>query len=77
MVVLRWTTGGSYLLAELDGAVSRLRYAAFHLIPYYPRLSSAIHVTDLTGIVDEDLDKMAGEHIDEPANEDPDNAESD
>ena len=24
MVVLRWTTGGSYLLAELDGAVSRL-----------------------------------------------------
>ena len=73
MVVLRWTTGGSYLLAELDGAVSRLCYAAFRLIPYYPRLCSAIRVTDLTGIVDEDLDKMAGEHIDE----DPDNAESD
>ncbi|OJA17876.1 hypothetical protein AZE42_14006 [Rhizopogon vesiculosus] len=36
MVVLRRTTGGSYLLAKLDGAVSRLCYAAFRLIPYLP-----------------------------------------
>ena len=40
MVVLRWTTSRSYLLVELDGAVSRLCYAAFRLIPYYPCLSS-------------------------------------
>ena len=40
MVVLCWTTGRSYLLVELDGAVSRLCYAAFRLIPYYPCLSS-------------------------------------
>ncbi|KIJ07502.1 hypothetical protein PAXINDRAFT_33858, partial [Paxillus involutus ATCC 200175] len=34
MVVLCRTTGGSYLLAELDGSVSKLRFAAFHLLPY-------------------------------------------
>ena len=34
MVVIRRTTGGSYILAELDGAVSRLRYAAFRIIAY-------------------------------------------
>ncbi|KAJ8591966.1 hypothetical protein M405DRAFT_692039, partial [Rhizopogon salebrosus TDB-379] len=36
MVVLRRTIGGSYLLAELDGSVSQLRYAAFQLLPYHP-----------------------------------------
>ena len=29
MIVLRQTLGGSYLLAELDGSVSKLRYATF------------------------------------------------
>ena len=33
MVILYRTTGGSSLLAELDGGVSRLRYATFPLIP--------------------------------------------
>ncbi|KIJ11569.1 hypothetical protein PAXINDRAFT_26204, partial [Paxillus involutus ATCC 200175] len=37
MVVLRRTTGGSYLLAKLDGSVSKLRFAAFRLLPYHPR----------------------------------------
>ena len=76
MVVLRQTTGGSYLLAELDGAVSRLRYTAFRLIPYYPRFSSSIRTTDLTGMDDEDLDNMAGEDIDEPDEESSDSYES-
>ena len=70
MVVLRRTTGGSYLLAELDGAVSRLRYAAFRLIPYYSRLSSVIHITELTDTDDENLDKLAGEDVEEPNEED-------
>ncbi|KIK78303.1 hypothetical protein PAXRUDRAFT_164351, partial [Paxillus rubicundulus Ve08.2h10] len=29
MIVLCWTTGGLYLLAELDGSVSKLQFAAF------------------------------------------------
>ncbi|KAF8545809.1 hypothetical protein OG21DRAFT_1479754 [Imleria badia] len=70
MVVLRWTTGGLYILAELDGAVSKLRYAAFHLLPYYPHFQTDIPVTELTGLGDEDLDKLAGADIEEPDNED-------
>ncbi|KIJ10598.1 hypothetical protein PAXINDRAFT_38504, partial [Paxillus involutus ATCC 200175] len=34
MVVLHWATGGLYLLAELDGSVSKLHFAAFCLLPY-------------------------------------------
>ncbi|KIO06632.1 hypothetical protein M404DRAFT_138166 [Pisolithus tinctorius Marx 270] len=37
MVVIRQTEGGSYLLAELDSSISQLQYAAFRLLPYYPR----------------------------------------
>ena len=77
MVVLCRTTGRSYLLAELDGAVSRLRYAAFQLIPYYSRLSSVIHITELTDTDDENLDKLAGEDVEEPNEEDRDSYELD
>jgi hypothetical protein len=45
MVVVRRTRNGAYRLAELDGAVSRLRYAAFRLIPYFSRSRSSIPVT--------------------------------
>ena len=58
MVVLRWTTSRSYLLAELDGVVSRLCYAAFQLIPYYSHLLSVIRITELTDMDDENLDKL-------------------
>ncbi|TFK17339.1 hypothetical protein FA15DRAFT_549907, partial [Coprinopsis marcescibilis] len=37
MVVVRRTQRGSYILAELDGSVSKLRFAAYRIIPYYPR----------------------------------------
>ena len=47
MVVLRYTQNGSYRLAELNGTVSNLRYAAFHLILYHTRLCSSIPVTCL------------------------------
>ena len=50
MVVLWRTTGGSYLLAELDGAISCLQYTAFRLLLYYPHTHIAIPVTDLTGL---------------------------
>jgi hypothetical protein len=49
MVVIRRSPGGAYRLAELDGAVSRLRYAAFRLVPYHTRSSTAIQVTQLIG----------------------------
>ncbi|KAF8547105.1 hypothetical protein OG21DRAFT_1479555 [Imleria badia] len=70
MVVLRRTTGGSYILAKVDSAVSKLRYAAFRLLPYYPHFQTDIPVTELTGLDDEDLDKLAGVDVEEPDNED-------
>ena len=77
MVVLRRTTGRLYLLAELDGAVSRLRYTAFWLIPYYSCLSSVIRITELTDTDEENLDNLAGEDMEEPDEEDRDSYESD
>ena len=47
MVVLRCTRNGAYRLGELDGAVSRLRYAAFRLIPYHARSRTLIPVTQI------------------------------
>jgi hypothetical protein len=37
MVIVRQTSHGAYILAELDGAVSKLRFAAFRVIPYHAR----------------------------------------
>jgi hypothetical protein len=45
MVVIRQTRGGSYRLAELDGTVSKLRYAQFRLVPYLARSRAFIPVT--------------------------------
>ncbi|KZS91500.1 hypothetical protein SISNIDRAFT_414081, partial [Sistotremastrum niveocremeum HHB9708] len=41
-IVLRRHEGGSYTLCEMDGAVSKLRFAAKRLIPYYLRSIHAI-----------------------------------
>jgi hypothetical protein len=32
MVIVRQTTYGAYILAEMDGAVSKLRFAAFRVV---------------------------------------------
>jgi hypothetical protein len=70
MIVLRRTTGGSYLLAELDGSVSKLRYAAFRLLPYHPRSQTHVPVTTITGLDDEELDNLEGIEDEEPDDED-------
>ena len=56
MVVVKRTRNGAYRLAELDGAVSRLRFAAFRLIPYHARSRSTISVTRL--LDSDDLDAL-------------------
>ena len=45
MVVIRRSRNGAYRLAELDGAVSKIRYAAFRIVPYFARSPSSIPVT--------------------------------
>ena len=66
MVVMRRTYGGSYILAELDGTVSKIWYAAFHLLPYHPCSHERIAVTRLTGLTEVYLDRLLEEAIPEP-----------
>ena len=61
MVVARRTRNGTYHLAELDGAVSKLHYATFQLVPYLAHSCTSIPVTrildrkDLTEIINDDV----------------------
>jgi len=45
MVVVSRSQGGSYRLAEVDGTISKLKFAAFCLIPYFPRSMTSLDVT--------------------------------
>src|SRR5882724_2319448 len=47
MVVVHHTKGGAYILVQLNGAISRLQYAAFRIIPYLARFPDHIPVTSL------------------------------
>jgi hypothetical protein len=47
MIVLHHMQNGSYRLAELDGIVLNLCFAAFHLVPYHSLSHSLIPVTCL------------------------------
>lgn len=77
MVVVRRTKGGSYMLAEIDGAISKLRFAAFRVIPYFPRSKDRVSVTQMTGIDDDSIDQLeVGETI-EPEEDDPERAYED
>ena len=68
MVVIRRTPNGAYRLAELDGTVSELRFAAFRLVPYHARSRSSIPVTRLI-----DREELVKIHL----NEDNDKAAED
>ena len=45
--VLRRTQGGSYILKEMDGTISRRGVAAFRLLPYHTREGTPIPIDDL------------------------------
>ena len=66
MVILRKTRNGAYRLVELDGTISKLRYAAFRLVPYFARSHSSIPVTRV--IDHDDLTEV----VQDFANDDPD-----
>jgi hypothetical protein len=42
MVIVQQTSHGAYISAEMDGAVSKLRFAAFCIIPYHARRKAPI-----------------------------------
>lgn len=55
MVVIHRNAGGGYILGELDGSLSRLRYAAFRLVPYLSRRKINVDITHLTGMTAAEL----------------------
>lgn len=76
--VVRRTEGGSYFLTELDGAFAKRPYAAFRLVPYYPRSKLSVPVTKLVSASDDELDAMIGEaEVDQPLTDVDDRASAD
>ena len=45
--VLQHTQGGSYILKEMDGTVSRCGVAAFQLLPYHAHEGIPLPINDL------------------------------
>ena len=72
MAVVRRTKGGSYVLAELNGAISKLRYAAFRVIPYHARTRIAGSIEDMTRKTKSRLDQ----YIEDQSPDDTDNYSS-
>jgi len=70
MVVIHRSKGGTYILAEMDGAVSRLWYASFHVVPYFPWSLENVPLTSL--LVAEDLEEVLVCSDDYPLADDPD-----
>jgi len=52
MVVISHSQGRSYRLMEVDRSVSKLKFAAFRLIPYHPHSKTSIEVTQFLNIHD-------------------------
>jgi hypothetical protein len=75
MVVVSRTKGNSYILAELDGAVSKTRYAAFRVIPYYPRKSISIKLDEFLQHPESDASDTDSSSDDESDNESDDESE--
>jgi hypothetical protein len=71
MVVVCHMKGGSYMLAELDGAISKLQFAVFCIIPYYPHCNKRISVTEMMGVDNESIDEMEASETIEPEEDDP------
>jgi len=76
MVVVCRMKGGSYMLAELDGAISKLRFAfaTFHVIPYYPCCNERVSVTEMMGVDNKSIDEMEASETVEPEEDNPEGA---
>ena len=69
MIVVCCTQGGAYILAKMDGAISCLHYAAFHLLPYLPCTSDNISPTAI--VAADDLADLDLQSEDFPLADDP------
>jgi len=60
MVVVNWLQGGAYTLAEINGAVSHLKYVAFYLISYYACSQNHLEITEFIDANDLSKGEEAG-----------------
>jgi hypothetical protein len=65
MVIVRQMTHGAYIFAEMDGAVSKLRFAAFCVIPYHDHARRRINLDLETFFVFPDADEEMEDAEDE------------
>jgi hypothetical protein len=50
MVVVSRSINGAYRLAEVDSSMSKLKFAAFRLIPYHPHSPSTLEITQFINV---------------------------
>lgn len=65
------------MLPKLDGAISKLRFSAFCIIPYYPHSGEHVSVTQMTGVDDESIDELEAYETVEPEKDEPEHAQDD
>ena len=60
MIVIRQTTGGSYVVAELNGALWSHKVAQFRVLPYFARSKIELpdNILDWLSISEEGLKKV-------------------
>jgi hypothetical protein len=90
MVIVRQTTHGAYILAEMDGAVSKLRFATFRVILYhaqwrmnidletffvFPNADEEMEDAEDETETDEDIQETAGLEEEVPSDEEEDNSQ--
>jgi len=61
MVVVKRLQSGAYLLAEVNGAVSHLKFAAFWLIPYQPHSQKCLEIMEF--VDSKDLGEIGEEEV--------------
>jgi len=52
MIVISHSQNGSYCLAKVDGMVSRLKFTAFRLIPYFLQSHKTLEITQFVNTED-------------------------
>jgi hypothetical protein len=61
--IVRQTTGGSYILAEMDGSLLRHHVAAYRLIPYIQRQELDSPTNEITEHTKEEKDELPSESV--------------
>jgi hypothetical protein len=74
LVVVHRTFRGSYTLAELDGSVGRLNYAAFRLVPYHARRKASVPIAEILDKYKKDKEDRALDEPPPPKSKEPDDA---